>query len=195
MSHGGLDNFLMTTSNVFFTDDMESLVLNYNSFVGLSFVLGDNNVTIARNEFLEIYPYLDSKIFKREQKQRINSDIKIRCFAINCLALIMKEDIELLKKVKDTQIKRNSEDAKKVAQVGEEFRKYLETPNHKSQIKKVEKHFNMENIYDLLTRILVDEQKLNWNEVIEVFGTLEPPSNSEELDAMFDVYHEEMWER
>ena len=41
LSHGGLDNFLMTTSNVFFTDDMESLVLNYNSFVGLSFVLGD----------------------------------------------------------------------------------------------------------------------------------------------------------
>ena len=44
-----LDNFLMTTSDVYFTDDMESLVLNYNSLVGLEFVLSDDSVTIARN--------------------------------------------------------------------------------------------------------------------------------------------------
>ena len=49
LSHGGLDNFLMTTSDVYFTDDMESLVLNYNSLVGLEFVLSDDSVTIARN--------------------------------------------------------------------------------------------------------------------------------------------------
>ena len=44
-----LDNFLMTTSDVYFTDDMESLVLNYNSLVRLEFVLSDDSVTIARN--------------------------------------------------------------------------------------------------------------------------------------------------
>ena len=47
---GGLDNFVMTTSNVYFTDDMENLILNHNSFVGLKFFcLEDEDVVIPRN--------------------------------------------------------------------------------------------------------------------------------------------------
>ena len=53
LQFGGLDNFVMTTSNVFLSDDMENLSLNYNSFVGLSFLkLEDSDVVpIRKNEF------------------------------------------------------------------------------------------------------------------------------------------------
>ena len=52
LAYGGLDNFIMTTSNVYFTEDMENINLNYLSFAGLSYIcLDDEEIDIRKNEF------------------------------------------------------------------------------------------------------------------------------------------------
>ena len=51
----------------------------------------------------------------------------------------------------------------------------------------------MPRLLELFTKILVDEEELTWNEVIGHFGNNDVPAKAEELDAMFEEYHEEMW--
>lgn len=38
LNYGGLDNFVMSSSNVYFEDDFEKFEINYTSFVGIAFI-------------------------------------------------------------------------------------------------------------------------------------------------------------
>ena len=44
MEFGGLDNFLMTTSNVYLEDDLETLQINHTSIAGIGIIQGLSDV-------------------------------------------------------------------------------------------------------------------------------------------------------
>ena len=43
LKHGGLDNFLMTSSNLYMEDSFDEFAINYTSFVGLGLINIKNN--------------------------------------------------------------------------------------------------------------------------------------------------------
>jgi hypothetical protein len=78
-----LDTLLFQLSSY---DDTLTVSANTASFVGMAFILEEK--LLSREDFTEIYGILDSKIFSRLPKDRLNLQLKFRAIGMLLLCMI-----------------------------------------------------------------------------------------------------------